>query len=68
MSETKTGKQRYRLHKTCFGKPLLVLQIEVKRSDFVSYGPTVECETYTMWRDASLEDLSEIECNKENIE
>lgn len=58
MREIKVKDTRYRTHKTLFGKELMVLQVKVLCQEPVSYGPTVEIEEWTIWRDATLEDLT----------
>jgi hypothetical protein len=66
MTETPTGKRRFRTHSNIFGKTWLVLQVEVKveeteyRTDYSGLVP--KCAgpySYTQWRDARLTDLTE---------
>ena len=55
-----TGRTRYREQKRIFRSSLLVLQVEVECERFVCHGPMVDVEEYIKWRDATVEDLSEI--------
>ena len=53
-----TGSTRFRVYKPWFRKYKMVLQVEVINLD-LSPGET-QPEQYVSWRDASLEDLTEI--------
>lgn len=57
-----TGKTRHRARAQLFGKPALVLQVEytyVRDYDLGGSG-YFDHETITQWRDATVEDLTEI--------
>jgi hypothetical protein len=49
-----TGRQRYR--KSWFGK--LILQVEEALTIYESAGPSIESRDVTIWRDASIKDLT----------
>jgi len=57
---TKTGKTRYRVHKTMTGKELVVLQVE---EHFTGYYLPFEDFSVSMdelrWRDATVQDITE---------
>lgn len=52
-----TGRTRYRLYKPTFGKPLLVLQVEVAGREYDYAGGYVHGTDVIGWRDALLEDV-----------
>jgi hypothetical protein len=56
--ETKTGRTRYRSHKTFGDKQFLVLQIEERYTHYESVGNSIEGTPVTQWRDARTEDLT----------
>ena len=63
---TLTGRKRYRHKSRLFGKPVLVLQLEytyVKHYDLGGSG-YFDHETITQWRDATVEDLTNMESLK----
>jgi hypothetical protein len=58
MSEWKpTGRTRYRLHRTLWSDPILVLQIEVRGIETDMIGGWIDSKTVNRWRDASVSDL-----------
>jgi len=54
-----TGKQRHRTHKPLFGKPMLVLQVEIEVSgaEYGGAGPPDFWPVHTIWVDAQPEHL-----------
>jgi hypothetical protein len=53
-----TGKKRYRVTRTWFGEPKLVLQIEVLVDSYHEVGGGyIDHEQTTVWRDAKIEDF-----------
>lgn len=56
---TYTGRNRHRVEKRAFRKPLLVLQIEIREQGYKpcpsGYGDEID---RCFWRDATLEDVS----------
>lgn len=57
-SEEPTGRVRYRVERKWFGRAFVVLQIEVKGTEFGHYCGRVEVEHYQRWRDAKVTDLT----------
>lgn len=61
MSETLTGKTRYRAEGRLFSTHVLILQVECKRPDGPPDGHGLpQYLAGTFWRDARTEDLSEL--------
>lgn len=59
MDARPTGRTRYRVHKSFFGAPMVVLQIEWKGIHTYCVGGFIDSEWMTFWRDASIEDVTE---------
>lgn len=58
MSDWKpTGRTRYRLHRTWWCDPVLVLQIEVRGIETNMIGGWIDSKTVNRWRDANVSDL-----------
>lgn len=55
--ERRTGRTRHRLNRFSFGPRKLIYQIEITYTHTTSYGGVIECETRTIWRDATVEDM-----------
>lgn len=57
-----TGKTRYRIEERWFKKPLIVLQVQYEYKYQIEHLVLgVQTKTSTDWRDALLEDLTELE-------
>lgn len=56
-----TGRRRYRTYKTWTGYELIVLQVEFEAWDATNLGYCVDCERRLYWRDATTEDLTEMD-------
>jgi len=57
MSETLTGKQRFRSERPLFGAERLVLQVQVAYHGVEFLGGFADTVDYTFWRDARTTDL-----------
>lgn len=59
-TRTPTGRTRHRLHKPLFGKPMLVLQVElfVQNAWYDGAGPPDYWPDHTMWVDALPEHVT----------
>lgn len=62
INEKLTGRTHHRLHKPLFGKPLLVLQVEVHVTGYECTPDSIadRAVDHTIWRDARVEDIPEI--------
>jgi hypothetical protein len=71
--EKLTGRTMHRLHRTLFGKNLLVLQVEVHRTgtyhcpDPQDWGMSWDVDE-KFWRDATVTDLQDICCRTSSLD
>jgi len=64
MTNRLTGNTRYRIQKSCFSKPMIVLQVEEDRQHMSYECGYVDRWITQVWRDATFEDLQKLNISK----